>query len=145
MMQLAMTHDPMLWAAESGVIRRAMEPYVLKEQLRYHVAFKLEWLPATKSKATNAKAFQGMCSAGRVYIPYGTWGDELIAQLLKFTGKDDKVDDKVDVCGIFGRLLGMAFGPAQYHEQIIEGALNDDYGLDDEEDGIYGGGNIAIV
>lgn len=145
MMQMAIDHDPMLWAAETGVIRRAMEPYILKEQNRRRIFFKMEWLPATRSKAVNAKAFQGLCAAGKVHIPYGSWGDDLIAQLLKFSGKDDKVDDKVDVCGIFGRLLGMAFGPAQYHDQLVDKQLNDDYGIDDDYEGSYGSGNIPIV
>lgn len=136
MMSLALDNDPMLWAAEAGVIRRAMEPYVLKEQQRRRLFFKLEWLPATSSKASNAKAFQALASQGKVYIPYGTWGDELIAQLLKFTGKADKLDDKVDVCGVFGRLLGLALGPAQYHEKPAAAA--NDYGMDDDEEDGHG-------
>jgi hypothetical protein len=72
-------------------------------------------------------------------------GDDLIAQLLKFSGKDDKVDDKVDVCGIFGRLLNQAFGPAQYHEQLNPKGDDDDYGYNDDDDGTYAGGNIPIV
>lgn len=144
MMQLVIDHDPVLWAAESGVIRRAMEPFVMKEQQRRRVFVKLEWLPATKSKAMNAKSFQALCSAGKVHIPYGSWGDDLIAQLLKFTGKDDKVDDKVDVCGLFGRLLGMTFGPSQYHDQIADKQYNSDYGIGDDDE-VYGNSNIPIV
>jgi len=145
MMQMCIDHDPMLWAAESGVIRRAMEPYIKKEKDKRRVFIKNEWLPATNSKATNAKSFQGLASAGKVHIPYGPWGDALIAQLLKFTGKDDKEDDKVDVCGLFGRLLHLAFGPAQYHAQLTDRQLNDDYGTDDDEYDTYGNGNIPIV
>lgn len=141
--QMAIDHDPMLWAAESGVIKRAMEPYILKEQQRRRVYYKLEWLATTKGKAAMCKSFQALASAGKVHIPYGQWGDDLIAQLLKFTGKDDKVDDKVDVCGLFGRLLGMAIGPATYHEQLNE-INKDDYGIEDEDDE-YGSGNIPIV
>lgn len=133
MMALAGDHDPMLWAAESGVIRRAMEPFVLKEQQRRRLFFKLEWLAATKSKAANVKSFQALASQGKVHIPYGIWGDDLIAQLLKFTGKDDKHDDGVDVCGLFGRLLGTAFGPGVYHEDIKEKSRDGDYGADDDE------------
>lgn len=143
MMQFCLDHDPVLWAAEAGVIRRAMEPFIKKEQQRRRVFVKLEWLPATKSKAINAKSFQGMCASGKVYIPYGEWGDDLIAQLLKFTGKDDKVDDKVDVCGIFGRMLGLAFGPSIYHEQLTNKELDEDYGIDDDDE--YGSGSIPIV
>jgi len=141
MLQMFLDHDPMLWAAESGVIRRAMEPFVLKEQQRRRLFFKMEWLPATSSKASNAKSFQALASQGKVHIPYGSWGDDLIAQLLKFTGKADKVDDKVDVCGIFGRLLGMAFGPSQYHDKLDVPA--NDYGVDDDNDE-YGNGTIPV-
>lgn len=147
MMQLVMDYEPMLWAAESGVIRRAMEPYIDMEKSKRRVFFKSEWLPATASKAVNAKAFQGLAQAGKVYIPYGEWGDDLIAQLVKFTGKDDKEDDKVDVCGIFGRLLGMVIGPAQYHDNLTEQADNDDYGREDDDDDYeeYRGSGIPIV
>lgn len=141
MMQMVLDHDPMIWAAETGVIRRAMEPYIKKEQTRRRLPFKLEWLPATKSKAVNAKAFQGMCSAKKVWIPYGAWGDDLIAQLLKFTGKDDKIDDKVDVCGIFGRLLSHTLGPGTYHDSPHK--PDNDYGMEDDDDE-YGSGNGTI-
>lgn len=135
MIQMFLDHDPMLWAAESGVIRRAMEPFVLKEQKRRRAFFKLVWLAASKGKASNAKAFQALCSQGMVHIPYGEWGDDLIAQLLKFTGNDDKRDDKVDVCGIFGRLLNMAEGPATYHNQLDPKGSDADYGgTDDDSD-----------
>lgn len=144
MVDMMITYDPMLWAGEAGVIRRAMEPYITKEKQLRRVFVKNEWLPATASKAVNAKAFQGLCSAGKVYIPYGQWGDDLIAQLLKFTGKDDKEDDKVDVCGLFGRLLGLTFGPAQYHE-TLEGSIKDGYDIDDDNDTTYGNGSIPIV
>lgn len=148
MMQMVLDHDPMLWAAETGMIRRAMEPYIQKEQQRRRCFFKLEWIPGSNSlgkgaKARNAKAFQALCSQGKVHIPYGSWGDDLVAQLLKFTGKDDKVDDKVDVCGLFGRLLGQTFGPGVYHDQI-EGVTKDDYGIEDDDD-LYSDSNIPIV
>jgi len=135
MMRLAGDHDPMLWVAESGVIRRAMEPFVAKEQQRRRLYFKLEWLPANKSKAAMAKSFQALASQGKVHIPFGMWGDDLISQLLKFSGHEDKHDDKVDVCGLLGRVLAQTFGPAQYHEQGREGSgYGDEYGINDDED-----------
>lgn len=140
-------HDPVLWSAEKGVIRRAAEGYIQMQQRRRHAYFKIEWLAANKSKAVNAKAFQALVEQGKVHVPYGEWGDALIEQLAKFTGKEDKRDDKVDVCGIFGRLLDMAFGPEQYHEQLQNKEVGDDYGYDDDEylDEYYGDGNIPIV
>lgn len=142
MCQMVLEHDPMLWAAETGVIRRAMEPYIMKEQQRRRIPFKLEWLPATKSKAVNAKAFQALCAAKKVWIPYGSWGDDLIAQLLKFTGKDDKIDDKVDVCGIFGRLLNHTMGPSVYHDAPL--MHNKDYGVEEDDASDSGNGTIPI-
>lgn len=133
MMQMLIDHTPMLWVAETGVIRRAMEPFVLKEMERRRKFIKLEWLPATRSKAVNARAFQALCSQGKVHVPYGPWGDALIAQLLKFTGLDDKVDDKVDVCGLFGRLLDQTYGPSQYEDQLVGSTIKDDYGYGDDE------------
>lgn len=133
MMTLYGDHDPMLWAAEGGIIRRAMEPFVKKEMQRRKQYFKLVWLTSNKSKAVNAKAFQALTEQRKVHVPYGEWGDALIEQLLKFTGKDDKRDDKVDVCGLFGRLLDQAFGPAQYHDQLENKEDADDYGYEDDD------------
>lgn len=133
MMQLALDYDPVLWAAEAGVIRRAMEPFVLKEQKRRRCFFKLEWLPANASKAVNAKSFQALCSQGKVHVPYGPDGDAFIAECLKFTGKDDKTDDFVDLGGLFGRLLSLAFGPEQYHEQLTPKSSEDDYQYSDDD------------
>lgn len=125
-------HDPVLWTAEKGIIRRASEPYIELVARRRKMYFKIEWLAASSSKAVNAKAFQGLVDAGKVHIPYGEDGDEYIEQLTKFTGLDDKRDDKVDVCGLFGRLLGQAYGPAQYHEQL-DPKTEDDYEYDDDD------------
>lgn len=141
-------HDPMLWAAEKGTIRRASEPLIEMTQRRRATYFKIEWLAATSSKAANAKAFQALVEQGKVHVPYGEWGDALIEQLAKFTGKGDKVDDKVDVCGIFGRILGLAFGPEQYADQLTNREVTSDYGYDEDEEDIgeyYGEGNIPIV
>ncbi len=134
MMKMVGQWVPMVWIAESGVIRRAMEPYIKKEKQLRRIFFKNEWLPATSSKAANARGFQALASEGKVYIPYGTWGDELIEQLLKFNGKDGKRDDKVDVCGIFGRILDQAFGPTQYHDELINKGNDYDYDTEEEND-----------
>lgn len=145
MFDMHIRNDPMLWGAEKGVIRRASEGYLEQNNRARGVYFKIEWLAATKSKAVNAKAFQALVEQGKVHIPRCEWGDELVEQLAKFTGKDDKRDDKVDVCGIFGRLLGTAIGPAQYHEQLDPKGTEDDYGYDAEDEDGYGDGNIPIV
>lgn len=139
-------HDPMLWTAEKGIIRRASEPFIEMEQRRRKSYFKIEWLAASASKAVNAKGFQGLVEAGKVWVPRCEWGDALIEQLAKFTGKGDQVDDKVDVCGQFGRVVNMAFGPDKYHEELANQERDDDYAYnDDEDEGGYGDGSIPII
>jgi phage terminase large subunit-like protein len=132
MFNLHADNDPVLWMAEKGVIRRASEGYIEAEQRRRKAYFKIEWIAATNSKAVNAKAFQAMMEQGKVHIPYCEWGDALIEQLAKFTGRDDDRDDKVDVCGLFGRTLNQTFGPGQYQEEL-RNSDDDDYGYDDDD------------
>lgn len=134
MFNLNSDNEPVLWLAEKGVIRRASEGYIEAEQRRRKDYFKIEWLAATKSKAVNAKAFQALVEQGKVHVPYCEWGDALIEQLAKFTGLDDDRDDKVDVCGLFGRALNQTFGPGQYQEELRD-RDGDDYGYDDDDDG----------
>lgn len=135
LISMVIDNDPLMWAGEQGVIRRAMEPYVLKELQRRRVPLKFEWLPATKSKAVNAKSFQAWAAQGKVHIPLCEWGDELIDQLVKFTGRDDKHDDGVDVCGLFGRLLNQTYGPSQYADYFDRPSGRSDYDHDDDDDG----------
>lgn len=144
LLQMALQHDPIFWAAETGVIRRSMEPFLNKEMQRRRIYPRMKWLPATKSKAANARSFQALAAAGKVYIPFGQWGDDLIAQLLRFTGMGDKIDDKVDVCGIMGRILDQADSPSVHRDQFSGG--KDAYGRsDDWESAENGGGTIPIV
>ena len=107
--ELSRKHDPNLWVSESGVIRRSVEPFLIKEQRNQGCYFRTEWLTSNQNKAANARAFQAIASQGKVHIPNTAWGDSLIFQLLQFPA--GKYDDKVDVCGLFGRLLDQTYGP----------------------------------
>ena len=108
-LDLAKQHDPLLWVAEGGVIRRAVAPFLrrqIKERKQY---LRTEWLTSSANKAANARSFQALAASGQVWIPKTQWSDELIEQLVAFPA--GKYDDKVDVCGLFGRLLEQAYGP----------------------------------
>jgi len=96
-------HKPECWLAESGVIKKSVEPFLRSRMQQRNSWTVLEWLPTTGDKRAMARSFQGMAAAGNVYIPLCDWGDALIDQLIRF---DSGVyDDKVDVCGLFGRWL----------------------------------------
>lgn len=127
--RLVRRHDPVVWVAEGGVIRRAVEPYLKKQQQSARIWFRLEWITSNKDKAANARAFQGLASQGKVWIPLTPWGDALIDQLVAFPA--GRHDDKVDVCGLFGRILHQTFAPS--HIETHAKKPRDAYGFDEEE------------
>lgn len=126
---LVKKHDPILWVAEAGVIRRSTEPFI-KKYMQGNKYFRLEWLASSKDKAANARSFQALAAQGKVYIPDCPWGDELLEQLIGFLSI--KYDDKVDVCGLFGRILDQTYAPKEYVDNVVKKA--DSYFSDNDED-----------
>lgn len=110
-LRLAKVYRPLAWVAEGGPIRRSIEPFLTKSMREQNVYFRTEWITTGRDKASNARGFQALCSMGKVFIPYTDWGSELIEQLITFPA--GKYDDKVDVCGLFGRILDQTYGPKQ--------------------------------
>lgn len=123
--KLVKAHDPFLWVGESGVIQKSVEPFLKKEMRTQQKYFRHEWLSSTKDKAARARGFQALASQGKVHIPNTPWGDSLIFQLLQFPA--GKYDDKVDVCGLFGRLLDQTYGPREMKPDPTNGQ-NDAWG-----------------
>ena len=115
--RLAKKHDLLLWVAEAGVIRRSTEPFI-KKYMKGKKYFRLEWIPSVKDKAANARSFQALASQGKVHIPSCDWGDDLLEQLIAFPY--GKYDDKVDVCGLFGRILDQTYAPSIVSEEVHE-------------------------
>ena len=126
--ELVRRHQPILWVAEGGLIKASLEPFI-KKAMRGNNYYRLEWINSNVNKAANARAFQALASQGKVYIPYTTWGEALIDQLCKFpTGK---YDDKVDTCGLFGRLLDQTYSPRAEIKAVK--VVKDEYNLPDDE------------
>ena len=111
MLDLIQLHKPLCSFGESGVIRRAIEPFLTRESRAKKVYYRQEWITRTGNKAAMARAFQAMAASGKVYIPYCDWGDRLINQLCEFPAA--KHDDAVDVCALIGLALDMQ------HDAII--------------------------
>jgi len=106
---LVKEYNPFAWIAEVGQIRRSAEPWIEKQKQNHW--FRTEWMPHVGDKAAHARAFQALAATGKVYIPFGQWGDELIEQLVRFIPNTNFKDDKVDVCGLFGRILDQTYSP----------------------------------
>lgn len=94
---------PQTWIGESGPIRRAVEPFLVRRMRERRSLCRLEWLPSVHDKPTRARSFQAMAASGMVYLPREEWADRLLSQLLVFPV--GVADDKVDVCSLIGRHL----------------------------------------
>ena len=96
-------HQPLWFVGESGVIKKAVEPFLAKEMENQRTYVALEWLPTTADKPAMARSFQALMSAGKVYWPKNELAERVIDQLLRFPA--GKYDDAVDACSLFGRFL----------------------------------------
>lgn len=103
LLRLADYHKVMCSFGESGVIRRAIEPFLVKRMQQTRTFFRQEWLTRTTNKIAMARGFQALAASGKVHIPYCEWGDRLINQLCEFPAA--KYDDAVDVCALIGLAL----------------------------------------
>ena len=132
---IAKKHRMCRWVSEAGVIRRAVGPS-LEKRIRQRMRdgtgqfFHIDWLPHIGNKAANASTFLSLAASGSVHIPRCKWGDDLIDQLISFIPNANIRDDKVDVCGLLGRILNQAFAPGEITE--VTEQIYDPYGFEEE-------------
>lgn len=120
-LDLIRLHKPIIWTGESGPIRRSIEPFLVKRMRERKDYCRLEWMASVRDKPTRARSFQARCSQRKVFLPNKPWAHELLNQLLRFPV--GVVDDGVDVCSIFGRMLDQtnaAHIPGERPEQELD-------------------------
>lgn len=102
---MILRHEPLIWFGEGGVIRKAVEPFLLKRMTERRAFCRLEWLAPIGDKPVRARPFQALASMGKVFFPAAptSWKADLIGQLLRFPA--GRFDDGVDVCSLLGRGL----------------------------------------
>lgn len=97
-------HKPFAWFPEDDNNWKAAAPFItlqMREQGNY---VRIEPIsPHGADKPTKAQSFQGLASSGRVWIPEGPEGDEVIEQYLKFPAGTH--DDEVDAASVIGRAI----------------------------------------
>ena len=129
-LRMARKHKPFEWGAESGVIKRAVEPMIKKRMRETRTYCIMKWFPAIADKPTNCRAFQARARMGKVMLPKGAkWAERLIEQAIRFPRA--KHDDIVDVLGLFGRMLEDLATP-RYAPPPQAPAANDGYAWSDE-------------
>ena len=102
-LDLADRWRPMLWAAEAGVIRRSVEPFLTRRMHERRSYCKIEWVASISDKPTRARGFEARAAMGLVNLPRTEWADRLLDQLLRFPA--GKHDDAVDVCSLMALAL----------------------------------------
>lgn len=104
---LIQKHKPFAWFPEDDNNWKAVSGFVTKMMREQGVFCRIEPIsPHGADKPTKAQPFQAMASMGRIWIPEGPEGDDVIEQYKKFpTAKND---DEVDAGSVIGRAIDMA-------------------------------------
>lgn len=108
LIRLIRQHRPRAVFGEGGVIRRAIEPFLVKQMRAERVHARLEWVNPIHDKATRGRSFQAMASMGRVYFPRAPWADRIIEQCVRFPGARE--DDAFDVLSLMCLAIDRAHG-----------------------------------
>lgn len=104
---LILKWQPLCWFGESGVIRRAVEPFLTRRLLERKAYVRQEWVASISDKPTRARAFQARASMGKVKLPHREeWAQRLLSQLLVFPA--GRHDDAVDCCSLMGMVIDQA-------------------------------------
>jgi predicted phage terminase large subunit-like protein len=131
LLDLTKRHKPVTWYGESGVIKRAVEPMLMRRSRERRVYCDWQWLSSVTDKPTRARGFQARWSMGKVYLPSNApWAARLLRQLSRFPAGAE--DDGVDVCSLIGRALDDIFS-AQVPQANAKGKRGD-YLIPDDDD-----------
>lgn len=98
-------HRTLAWYGESGGIRNATEPSLVRRAREREIPLFCVWLPPIGDKIARAQSFRARCAQGMVWVPRNEWGRHVVDQLCAFPG--GKNDDAVDMCGQWGRAMDL--------------------------------------
>lgn len=106
-LSLVKKHKPFAWFPEADNNWKTVHPFVTRRMREQNTFVRIEPLsPHGSNKAVKAGPFQAMAASGRVWIPIGPEGDEVIAQYLAFPGGAH--DDEVDLAALIGKAIDEA-------------------------------------
>ena len=104
-------HRPITWFGEAGVIRRSVEPFLMKRMQERNAYCTVEWLASIADKPSRARSIQARAAMGKLWLPkHRSWKAGVLSQLLTFPA--GKHDDAVDVLSLLGRGLDMTVSHA---------------------------------
>lgn len=97
---------PFAFFGETGPIRRAVEPFLVRRMRERKKFVKLEWLTRGADKPTEARPLQAMAGLGRIKIADTDYGHRALGQLLKFPAGSQ--DDIVDMLALMAKAIDVA-------------------------------------
>ena len=112
-------YNPAFVVGESGVIRKASEPYILKQMHETKSYTVLKWLPTIGDKEGRARGFQALSQMGKVFLPVkSAFTARILRQLLRFPAGVH--DDIVDACGLIGRTIHQTWAAVTPKNEAVE-------------------------
>lgn len=86
--------------SESGVIRKAAEPFILRAMRKTKTFFTQSWVNRSAKKTAMAASAIAMVNSGQVFMPRNSDGEDFIAGCLRFpnTNDDHDVDSFANLC-----------------------------------------------
>ncbi|MBL8773889.1 MAG: terminase family protein [Phenylobacterium sp.] len=112
-------HKPFAWFPEDDNNWKAVAGFVARRMREEGVSCRIEPMsPHGQDKEAKAQAFQAMAASGRVWLPVGPMGDDVLDQYLRFpVGRND---DEVDAAGVIGRAIDEAHPAIVRTERPVE-------------------------
>jgi predicted phage terminase large subunit-like protein len=97
-------YEPDLFIAETGLIEKAIGPYLNAEMSKRGVYINLQLMTPTKDKQSRARSLQARLRGGNVYFDTeADWYADLESEMLRFPR--DRHDDQVDALSWIGLVL----------------------------------------
>ena len=62
-------YKPDCWFGESGVIRRSIEPFLIRRMTERNAMCRIEWIASVSDKESRARGFQALASMGKIHVP----------------------------------------------------------------------------
>lgn len=126
-------HKPFAWFPEDDNNWKSIAGFVTKAMREQQTYCRIEPIsPHGADKQVKAQPFQAMASSGRVWIPEGPMGDDVIDQYIKFP--NGKNDDEVDTGAIIGRAIDQAHPAISLPEAKKKDRDSWDSTFDDDDD-----------
>lgn len=117
------TYKWLTFWGEAGAIDKSVGPFLKRRMRDTKTNFHVDSFTSSSDKGMRAIPIRGLMALGKVKFPkFAPWWPAAYEQLLSFTGiGDDREDDFVDMCAIFGQAMDKLMAGSGHVETKVEG------------------------